>query len=217
MFIMREKILFVGTLIYCTQHYFTRYNIMKYLRKIPFIKKEIAANEKALEKSLNSSYNNITFLPEKGIEHNKILEWFDGMENKLHKHISGTVYYNNEKHLSLLFEMFKKYALSNPLHPDIFPSVREMEIDIINMASSMFRGSSKVCGNVTSGGTESILLAMKAYRDYALEVKGIKNPEMVVPVTAHAAFHKAAHYFGIKLKLIDFFLLIPINQKMSLR
>ena len=196
---MHEKILFVGALIYCTQHYFSRYNIMKYLRKIPFIRKEITASEKALEKSLDSSYNNITFLPEKGIEHSKLLEWFDSMENKPHKHISGVVYYNNEKHLSLLFEMFKKYALSNPLHPDIFPDVREMEIDIINMASSMFRGSSKVCGNVTSGGTESILLACYTYREWGRKEYGITRPNIISFTSVHPAFDKACHYFGIKL------------------
>lgn len=55
---------------------------------------------------------------------------------------------------------------------------------------------------MTTGGTESILMACKAYRDYASEVKGIKRPEMVLPVTAHAAFDKAAQYFKIRLRVI---------------
>lgn len=53
---------------------------------------------------------------------------------------------------------------------------------------------------MTSGGTESILLACKAYRDYAREVKGIKKPEIVMPVTAHAAFDKAGQYLNIKIR-----------------
>src|SRR5690606_18114835 len=57
----------------------------------------------------------------------------------------------------------------------------------------------KICGTMSSGGTESILLAMKTYRDWARDKKGIKHPEMIVPVTAHAAFDKAAQYFNIKL------------------
>lgn len=56
---------------------------------------------------------------------------------------------------------------------------------------------------MTTGGTESILMACKAYRDYAREIKSIKNPEIVVPVTAHAAFDKAAKYLKIKLRSVS--------------
>src|SRR3990172_1871797 len=71
-------------------------------------------------------------------------------------------------------------------------------------AVNAVKGQSKetdlgVCGTVTSGGTESILLAMKTYRDRAREQKGITQPERIAPVTAHAAFDKAAQYFGIKM------------------
>lgn len=55
---------------------------------------------------------------------------------------------------------------------------------------------------MTSGGTESIMMACKAFRDYGREVKGIKKPEMVVPTTAHAAFDKAAQYLGIRIRWI---------------
>src|SRR3990170_1295178 len=57
----------------------------------------------------------------------------------------------------------------------------------------------EICGVVSSGGTESILLAMKTYRDYAREKKGIARPQMIVPTTAHASFDKAAQYFGIEI------------------
>ena len=63
------------------------------------------------------------------------------------------------------------------------------------MTAGMLGGATRTVGGiVSSGGTESILLAMKAYRDRA----GIERPQMVVPATAHAAFDKAAHYFGIE-------------------
>ena len=55
---------------------------------------------------------------------------------------------------------------------------------------------------MTTGGTESILMACKAYRDYARAEKGISKPDMVIPVTAHPAFEKAGFYFGIKVKRI---------------
>ena len=64
---------------------------------------------------------------------------------------------------------------------------------------SFLKGSPKSCGAMTGGGTESIILACKAYRDYAKEVKGIQKPNMVVPFTAHAAFDKAADLMGIEI------------------
>ena len=63
-----------------------------------------------------------------------------------------------------------------------------------------FQGGPSSCGCVTSGGTESIILAMKAYRDYARDVKGIENPNVIVPITAHAAFDKAAAMLDIQIK-----------------
>lgn len=52
---------------------------------------------------------------------------------------------------------------------------------------------------MTTGGTESILMACKAYRDYAHAERGIRRPEIVIPVTAHPAFDKAAAYFGMRV------------------
>jgi glutamate/tyrosine decarboxylase-like PLP-dependent enzyme len=69
-------------------------------------------------------------------------------------------------------------------------------------------GLDEICGTVSSGGTESILLAMKTYRDWAADRKGIRHPEIVAPVTAHAAFEKAAQYF--KMKLVH----IPVGADM---
>lgn len=60
---------------------------------------------------------------------------------------------------------------------------------------------------MTSGGTESILMACKAFRDYGREIKGIIKPEIVVPTTVHAAFDKAAQYFKMKVRYI------PIDNK----
>jgi sphinganine-1-phosphate aldolase len=99
-----------------------------------------------------------------------------------------------------------KFALSNPLHPDSFPSVRKMDAEIVAMTLSLFHPTSECCGTTTSGGTESILLAIKAYRDRAKAVKGILDPEMIIPVSAHAAFDKGAEYFGIRL------IKIPVDE-----
>jgi sphinganine-1-phosphate aldolase len=71
------------------------------------------------------------------------------------------------------------------------------------MCLHLFHGSDKSCGVMTSGGTESIMLAMKAYRDWARSEKGIVKPEIVIAKTAHAAFHKAAWSFGIEVIEVD--------------
>ena len=76
---------------------------------------------------------------------------------------------------------FDKYCVSNPLHPDVFPAVRKMEAEIVAMVLKMYNNPSGA-GCTTSGGTESIVMAVKTYRDWARATKGITEPEMFVAV-----------------------------------
>lgn len=99
-------------------------------------------------------------------------------------------------------DIYYKTSYTNPLHPEIFPGISKMEAEVIRIVINLFNGDKNCCGCLTSGGTESILMAMKAYRDYGKNVKGIKKPVLVLPVTAHAAFLKACQYFNIKYKPI---------------
>lgn len=77
-----------------------------------------------------------------------------------------------------------------------------MEAEVVRMVINLYNGHENCCGSLTSGGTESIILAVKAYRDYGRKIRGIIKPELVLPDTAHAAFHKACQYFNVKLRLI---------------
>ena len=77
----------------------------------------------------------------------------------------------------VLVAAFERYAVSNPLHPDVFPSVRKMEAEIVAMCLRMYNNPDGA-GTMTSGGTESIVMAIKTYRDWARDVKGITEPEM---------------------------------------
>ncbi len=87
----------------------------------------------------------------------------------------------------------------NALDPTVFPSLLRIENDVIGMARDHLRGGPDVVGNFTTGGTESIMMAVKAARDRARQLRPeLTNPTMVLPVTAHAAFHKAAHYFDVE-------------------
>jgi sphinganine-1-phosphate aldolase len=121
--------------------------------------------------------------------------WRDG-------YASGAVYHGDPGHMAFLNHVYAAQSQSNPLHPDLWPSATKFEAEIVSMTAHMLgagEAGEAVAGTVSSGGTESILLAMKAYRDYARSRRGIAEPEIVAPVTAHAAFDKAARYFDMKL------------------
>ena len=82
----------------------------------------------------------------------------------------------------VIVEAFDRYCVSNPLHPDVFPAVRKMEAEIVAMVLKMYNNPSGA-GVTTSGGTESIVMAVKTYRDWARATKGITEPEMCVSLT----------------------------------
>ncbi|WP_214405701.1 pyridoxal phosphate-dependent decarboxylase family protein [Pseudonocardia lacus] len=91
------------------------------------------------------------------------------------------------------------FASTNGLDPTAFPSLAAMERDLVAFTRPLVGAPDTAVGTVTSGGTESILLAVQTARDAA----GLADPVMVVPTTAHGAFHKAAHYFGVRLVAVD--------------
>ncbi len=97
-------------------------------------------------------------------------------------------------------EAVAAYAGSNGLDPTAFPSLLAMENDLVGTAARLLDGPATTVGTVTSGGTESVLLAVQGARDAHPEVE---RPRMVLPVTAHAAFHKAAHYFDVEAVSVD--------------
>ncbi len=97
---------------------------------------------------------------------------------------------------------YMRFLTENALDPTVYPSLLRFETEIVAMAISHLRGDSGCVGNFTSGGTESCLLAVKAARDHARRERGIAEPHMVLPVTAHACFQKAAHYFDMDMTLV---------------
>jgi sphinganine-1-phosphate aldolase len=94
-------------------------------------------------------------------------------------------------------EAYERFASENALNPIAFPSVLHFETDVVGMVADMMHGPDAV-GNVTSGGTESILCATYAARERARDVEGITNPKLVMATTAHPAWAKAAHYLGFE-------------------
>jgi len=113
--------------------------------------------------------------------------------------VFSLVYHAGEAHERLLLDAHALYASANLLNPMAFKSLKQMESEIVEMAGRLFHCSGAV-GAVTSGGTESLLVMVAAYRDRARrERPWIRWPQLVVPSTIHPAFDKAAHYFGVEL------------------
>ena len=94
---------------------------------------------------------------------------------------------------------YNEFLSENGLDFTVFPSLLRLERELAAFGARHLRGDDQVVGNFTSGGTESIILAVKAARDCFREKRpDIASPEMILPATAHAAFHKAAHYLDVK-------------------
>lgn len=111
-------------------------------------------------------------------------EWskYDNQHWNGHKKLSsGSVYHGGKELMDLQCDIFRLFCVTNPLHPESFPFVRKMESEIISMVLALFHGSPhEQCGLLTSGGTESILMALRAYKNWAYNEKGIEAPELYV-------------------------------------
>lgn len=162
--------------------------------------------EKAL-KPYKEGFLTFAQIPAEGCDREEILDEMErlkAIEEARWKEgrVSGAVYHGDTAHIDFINRVYALHSQSNPLHADIWPSTTKFEAEIVAMTAHMLNAPSGACGAVSSGGTESILLAMKTYRDWARATKGITEPEMIAPTTAHAAFDKAAQYFNIKMHRI---------------
>ncbi|KAJ2905259.1 putative sphingosine-1-phosphate lyase protein [Zalerion maritima] len=146
-------------------------------------------------------------LPKNGMAHDEVraeLQKLAGMEHTRWEDgfVSGAVYHGEDELIKLQTDAFEKFTVSNPIHPDVFPGVRKMEAEVVAMVLSIFNAPAGAGGVTTSGGTESILMACLSARQKAYAERGVTEPEMIIPETAHTAFHKASCYFKIKLHLV---------------
>jgi glutamate/tyrosine decarboxylase-like PLP-dependent enzyme len=100
--------------------------------------------------------------------------------------------------LALAREAYARFMSENALNTDAFPSLARMQRDVLAIVADLTHGGGDAAGFMTSGGTESLLMAVLAARERGRAERGIVEPEMVLPASAHAAFEKAAHYFGVR-------------------
>lgn len=92
--------------------------------------------------------------------------------------LSGAVYNRGEQWKDIIVYTYELFMTSNPLHFDILPKTRQMEAEIIAMVLNMFHAPKEACGVTTSGGTESIIMALLAYREHGRRQRGISHPNM---------------------------------------
>jgi glutamate/tyrosine decarboxylase-like PLP-dependent enzyme len=151
--------------------------------------------------SISREGNQVT-LPKHGISKEEALSALESFREKDVPWREGKAfgYVFDAKHEAL--DAGKKAYLAflseNGLDPTSFPSLLRLENEVVRMCANHVHGDANVVGNFTSGGTESIICAMKAARDWARKHRPeITQPAMILPITAHAAFHKAAAYLGI--------------------
>ncbi len=194
--------------------------IENYIKSLPSVRKQIDKEYDAIMASLEKDvkpyrgkFDSYPAIPAKGLSRQKVLADMQKMYQREKPRwkkgfVSGAVYHGDEGHIDFLNRVYAINSQTNPLHSDLWPSIGKYEAEVISMTANMLGAShvpperGPICGSVSSGGTESILLAMKSYRDRGRALYGIKRPEMIAPVTAHAAFDKAAQFFKIKLRKI---------------
>ncbi|MHB8498090.1 MAG: pyridoxal phosphate-dependent decarboxylase family protein [Acidimicrobiales bacterium] len=118
---------------------------------------------------------------------------------------SGTMYCGDHEHYSFMNQAFGLFAHVNILQRDMCPSATKFEAEVISMTLDLLHGEAVTDGEpvgiVATGGTGSICHAMLAYRDHAAQHRGISRPNVIKPETAHPAFDKACHLFGIELRV----------------
>lgn len=114
-------------------------------------------------------------------------------------------YYAGEEPYQMGLDAYRAFATENMLNLDAFPSLRTMQSEVLSSVAALLGGDDDTVGVFTSGGTESILTAVKGARTWGHN-RGVSNPEMVLPTTAHAAFSKAGDYFGVRT------IRVPVRQ-----
>ncbi|KAL4706771.1 hypothetical protein ACJJTC_018152 [Scirpophaga incertulas] len=190
-----------------------RKQFFRWLRYVPIVRRKIeekmAEINQGFRKDVTKRLAGTTIrreLPENGLSSEQVIEEIKdhvslGSYDWKNGNVSGAVYHLSEEISRVACEAYALTAYTNPLHADVFPGINKMEAEVVRMAINLFHGDDECCGTVTTGGTESIIMACKAFRDLAYE-KGIKYPQIVVPTTAHSAFDKAAQYLNLSVKTV---------------
>jgi len=146
-------------------------------------------------------------LPERGLDASTVFETLEGLRRNDVRWREGRAFslaYNaGPEALAVAEEAYRRFSGENALNTGAFPSLRQIQADVVDMTKPWLGASNEGAGFMTSGGTESILMAVKSARDRLAQERKIVKPNMVLPTSAHAAFDKAGAYFGVELRRVD--------------
>lgn len=123
------------------------------------------------------------------------VKWRDG-------HAFTLAYSAGDDVLAVAEAAYAKYSSENALNTDAFPSLRRIQSEVVDIVATWLEAGPEGAGFMTSGGTESLLMAVKAARERGRKEKGIALPNVVLPTSAHAAFEKGCYYFGLESRRI---------------
>lgn len=187
--------------------------IFDFVKSLPYLKEkirvEIEKEKKELQKSLqnNGATSWVTEMPLEGMSTESLVKLmqeyvdYDTVDWEAGK-ISGTTFTNDPDVSKVCSYIFNEFGYTNPLHPDIFKSLRKMEAEILAMCLHLYNAPPKACGLLTAGGSESLGIAVLAARNTAM-ARGVKWPEVLMCRTAHCGIDKACHYFRCKLVKVN--------------
>ena len=145
-------------------------------------------------------------MPPKGWSVDDVFEGLEAMRTRDVRWREGRAfslaYHAGAEALAVAEEAYRRFSGENALSTDAFPSLKQIQAEVVAMAGVWLGATPSSAGFMTSGGTESILMAVKAARDRLLAERQIRQPNMVMPTSAHAAFAKAGAYFGVEVRRV---------------
>ena len=203
----------------------TKFGVFRLVRRLPFvgskISKELEKSREIFKREFLKTSPTETYhlsLPDKGLSHEEVLQELKKMDDlpKLDwrkGRVSGCAYNCGDDITKLANEVYGRYCWTNPLHIGVFPEIRKMEAEVVRWCAQLFNGGPRACGTMTTGGTESILMAMRSYRQLGYS-RGIRRPEIICSRATHAAFVKAADYFCMKIVIVP---VDPLTRKVNLK
>lgn len=123
------------------------------------------------------------------------VRWRDGRAFTL-------AYYAGPEVAAVADEAHRRFSTDNALNTDAFPSLRTIQAEVVGIVADWLQAGPDAAGFMTSGGTESILMAVKAARERGRAERGVARPNVVLPTSAHAAFEKGCYYFGLESRRV---------------